>query len=55
MLYVLDTNILSAMRFDPALVTASDVATTPFNLDEVRSTARRVNPVAPISRASLGS
>jgi predicted nucleic acid-binding protein len=34
-LYVLDTNILSAMRFDPSIVSAADVATTPFNLDEV--------------------
>jgi predicted nucleic acid-binding protein len=34
-LYVLDTNILSAMRFDPTIVSAADVATTPFNLDEV--------------------
>jgi hypothetical protein len=28
---VLGTNILSAMRFDPTIVSASDVATTPFN------------------------
>jgi predicted nucleic acid-binding protein len=35
MLYVLDTNILSAMRFDPSLVSAGDVATTSFNLSEI--------------------
>ncbi len=41
MLYVLDTNILSAMRFDPDIVSAADVATTPFNLDEVLYGAAR--------------
>lgn len=41
MLYVLDTNILSAMRFDPSIVSAADVATTPFNLDEVLYGAAR--------------
>lgn len=35
MLYVLDTNILSAMRFDPTLVSAENVATTSFNLGEI--------------------
>jgi predicted nucleic acid-binding protein len=40
-LYVLDTNILSAMRFDPSIVSAADIATTPFNLDEVLYGAAR--------------
>jgi predicted nucleic acid-binding protein len=40
-LYVLDTNILSAMRFDPTIVSASEVATTAFNLDEVLCGAAR--------------
>ncbi|WP_394846540.1 PIN domain-containing protein [Pendulispora brunnea] len=32
---MLDTNILSAMRFDPSLVSAGEVATTSFNLSEI--------------------
>lgn len=41
MLYVLDTNILSALRFEPNLVSAPEVATTAFNLEEILYGATR--------------
>jgi predicted nucleic acid-binding protein len=39
--YVLDTNILSAMRFEPAIVRKNDVCTTAINVWEIERGARR--------------
>jgi tRNA(fMet)-specific endonuclease VapC len=39
--YVLDTNILSAIRFEPAILRKNDVCTTAINLWEIERGARR--------------
>lgn len=40
-MYVLDTNILSAMRFEPAILRKNDVCTTAVNVWEIERGARR--------------
>lgn len=40
-MYILDTNVLSAMRFDPTIVRKNDVCTTAINVWEIERGARR--------------
>lgn len=40
-MYVLDTNVLAAMRFEPAIVRKNAVCTTAINLWEIERAARR--------------